>query len=315
MKEMQTMVARVEDYLIARRQMGFDLGIAGSQLLAFARFADEAGHSGPVTLDLAVRWARSASRPKALTMARRFEVLRPFAKHSAQFETGTELLPNRYFGPAHRRLAPHIYNEQEIVSLLRAASQLTPVGGLRPLTYRTIFGLLAATGLRVSEARLLKVEDVDCRQQLLTVRQTKFRKSRLVPLDPTVVTTLDRYANTRVRLFGRAKLDSFFVSDRGKPLADRTIHHNFEQLRSELGWAARGGHASPRIHDLRHTFICRTLLRGYQQNQRIDHVIDALSTYVGHAKVSDTYWYISAVPELMAAAAQRFLPLPAGGEL
>ncbi len=315
MKEMPTMVARVEDYLTARRQMGFDLGIAGCQLLAFARFADEAGHCGPVTLDLAVRWARSASRPTALTMARRIEVLRPFTKYSAQFEAGTELLPNRYFGPAHRRLVPHIYTEQEIAALLHAASRLTPVGGLRPLTYHTIFGLLATTGLRVSEARLLNVEDVDCRRQLLTVRQTKFRKSRLVPLDPTVVAALDRYAITRTRLFGRAKLDAFFISDRGTPLADRTIHHNFEQLRRELGWVARGGHPSPRIHDLRHTFICRTLLRSYQQNQRIDCVIDALSTYVGHAKVSDTYWYLTAVPELMAAAAQRFLPLPAGGEL
>jgi integrase len=315
MTETQTMVARVEDYLTARRQMGFDLGIAGCQLLSFARFADAAGPCGPVTLDLAVRWARSASRPTALTMARRIEVLRPFAKYSVQFETGTELLPNRYFGPAHRRLVPHIYTEQEIASLLRAASQLMPVGGLRPLTYRTLFGLLAATGLRVSEARLLKVEDVDCRQQLLTIRRTKFRKSRLVPLDPTVVSALDRYSKTRARLFSYGKLDAFFVSDRGTALADRTIHHNFEQLRSELGWAARGSHTSPRIHDLRHTFICGTLLRSYQQNQRIDHVIDALSTYVGHAKVSDTYWYITAVPELMAAAAQRFVPLPAGGEL
>ena len=150
MTETQTMVARVEDYLTARRQMGFDLGIAGCQLLSFARFADEAGHCGPVTLDLAVRWARSASRPTALTMARRIEVLRPFAKYSAQFEAGTELLPNRYFGPAHRRLVPHIYIEQEIASLLRAASQLMPVGGLRPLSYHTIFGLAAATQAHAS---------------------------------------------------------------------------------------------------------------------------------------------------------------------
>lgn len=309
------MAARVEDYLVARRQMGFDLDIAGSQLLAFARFADEAGHGGPITLDLAVRWARSASRPTALTMARRIEVLRPFAKYSAQFEPGTAILPNRYFGPAHRRLVPHIYTGQEIASMLSAASRLMPVGGLRPLTYRTLFGLLAATGLRVSEARLLKVEDVDFQCHLLTVRQTKFRKSRLVPLDPSVVSALDCYTKTRAKMFGGAKVDAFFVSDLGKPLADRTIHHNFEQLRSELGWTPRGGHARPRIHDLRHTFICGILLRSYQQNQRIDHVIDALSTYVGHAKVSDTYWYISAVPELMAAAAQRFVPLPAGGEL
>jgi integrase len=150
---------------------------------------------------------------------------------------------------------------------------------------------------------------------VLTVRQTKFRKSRLVPLHPTAVAALRRYAKARQRTLGSAKIEAFFVSERGRPLAARTVHHTFEKLRAALGWVARGGHAHPRIHDLRHTFICRTLLRSYQQHQPIDHVIDALSTYVGHAKVSDTYWYVTAVPELMAAAAQRFSAFATGGAL
>ena len=185
-----TMVSLVEDYLAARRQMGFALGIAGGQLLAFGRFADQAGHCGPVTLDLAVRWAQSSRRHTSLTWARRLEVLRPFAKYRSQFDAGTAVLPTTFFGPAHRRLVPHIYTEQEIVALLKATDNLLPVGGLRPLTYRTLFGLLAAAGLRISEALHLKPQDVDLEHELLTVRQTKFRKSRLVPLDSTVVAAL-----------------------------------------------------------------------------------------------------------------------------
>lgn len=308
-----TMVSLVEDYLAARRQMGFALGIAGGQLLAFGRFADQAGHCGPVTLDLAVRWAQSSRRHTSLTWARRLEVLRPFAKYRSQFDAGTAVLPTTFFGPAHRRLVPHIYTEQEIVALLKATDNLLPVGGLRPLTYRTLFGLLAAAGLRISEALHLKPQDVDLEHELLTVRQTKFRKSRLVPLDSTVVAALARYAGARQRKLSGQKVDAFFVSDRGKPLPNRTVHSTFGKLRARLEWVARGGHASPRLHDLRHTFICHALLRSYQQRQPINNVIDAISTYVGHAKVSDTYWYVTATPELMAVAAQRFSQFAEGG--
>src|SRR5260370_3871603 len=156
-----TMVSLVEDYLAARRQMGFALGIAGEQLLAFGRFADQTGHCGPVTLVLAARWAQSSRRHTSLTWARRLEGLRPFAKYRSQFDAGTAILPTTFFGPAHRRLIPHIYTEQEIVALLKATDNLLPAGGLRPLTYRTLFGLLAAAGLRISEALHLKPQDVD----------------------------------------------------------------------------------------------------------------------------------------------------------
>jgi integrase len=312
MTQIPTMVSRVEDYLTARRQMGFDLRIAGQQLLAFARFADQTGHRGPVTIDVVVRWAQSARRATPLTRARRLEVLRPFTKYRAQFDAGTEIIPSRFFGAAHRRLVPHIYTEQEILSLLHAADHLPPREGLRPLTYHTLFGLLAATGLRISEALHLTPRDVDGEQELLTVHQTKFRKSRLVPLHPTTAAALRRYAEARQRKLG-VRVEAFFVSDRGEPLADRTVHSTFERLRAQLRWVARGGHAAPRIHDMRHSFICRGLLRSYQQHQPVDQIIDALSIYVGHAKVSDTYWYVTAVPDLMAIAAQRFAQQVEGG--
>jgi len=303
-----TMHALVDAYLAARRSMGFDLRIAGSQLLAFARFADQTGDRGPLTVAVAVRWAQSARRATRLTWARRLQVLRPFMKYRVQFETGTEIVPSNLFGPAHRRLVPHIYTEAEIGALLDAAAQLRPATGLRlrPRTYSTLFGLLASTGLRISEALALTLTDVDRPGESLTVRETKFRKSRLVPLHPTTVSALRQYEDARRHRVSDRRIETFFVSDQGTPLGDRTVHHTFARLRARLRWIGRGDYALPRVHDLRHTFLCRALVRSYQQHQCVDDVIDLLSTYVGHARVSDTYWYVTAIPDLLALAGQRF---------
>jgi integrase len=308
-----TMVSLAEDYLAARRQMGFSLEPAGAQLLGFARFADKKGHRGPVSFDLAVQWIQSTSLHTPLTWARRLEVLRPFLKYRSQFDAATAMVPRCYFGPAHRRLVPHIYTEEEIVALMQATDRLQPTDGLRPKTYRALFGLLAATGLRISETLHLQTQDVDWVQGILTVRQTKFCKSRLVPLHLTVLAALKQYVDDKERQLGRQKDGAFFVSDTGEALHDRTVHCTFEGLRTRLGWIARGGHPSPRIHDIRHTFICRSLLDCYHRNESPDHIMDAISTYVGHVKVSDTYWYLTATPELMTVAAQRFAQFVEGG--
>jgi integrase len=183
------MQALVDTYLAARRSLGFDLRIEGRQLRAFARFADETGHRGPLTVAVAVRWAQRTRRDTRLTWARRLQTLRPFMKYCAQFDSGTEMAPSGLFGPVHRRLVPHIYTDAEVTALVAAAAQLPPVTGLRlrARTYATLFGLLASTGLRISEALALTPTDVDLPAASLTVRQTKFRKSRLVPLHPTTV--------------------------------------------------------------------------------------------------------------------------------
>ena len=210
------------------------------------------------------------------------------------------------FGRSHRRLAPHIYSEQEICDLLAAARRLAPYGGLRPATYETIFGLIAATGLRLSEALHLQCGNVDLDQSVLTVRNTKFRKSRHVPMHATAVAALDRYMAVRAR-HGATNRDSFlFLSSSGGPLPTRTIHWVFQKLRAELGWTARGAYAQARIHDLRHTFICRRVQLWHEHGADIDNAMAALSTYVGHAKVSDTYWYLTGVPDLMAVTGKRF---------
>lgn len=184
----------VHEYLDERRELGFALTIPGAQLLAFARFADATGHCGPLTRQLITSWARDkAKRATPLTWTRRLDVIRPFAKHRARIEPGTYVPEADTFGRNRRRLAPHIYTDREIADLLAAAGRLSPKGALRPATYRALFGLIAATGLRVSEALRLQCADVDLNAGMVTVRQTKFAKSRLVPLHPTTVRALKQY--------------------------------------------------------------------------------------------------------------------------
>jgi integrase len=302
-----SMQSLVQEYLNERRSLGFALGISGRQLMAFARFADQFGHCGPLSSDIILAWARGqATRSTPITWARRLEVVRPFAKYRARIEAGTEIPAADIFGRAHRRLTPHIYTETEITDLVAAAGQLPPQDTLRPATYETLFGLIAATGLRLSEALHLRCSAVDLDQNQLTVRCTKFRKSRLLPLHSTVTAALGRYVEVRQRYVVANPDAFFFVSPSGAALKDRTVHHVFEGLRTTLGWTARGTHPAPRIHDLRHTFICRRVLLWQEQGADIDNAMLALTTYVGHTKVSDTYWYLSGVPELMAAAGRHF---------
>lgn len=307
MTEARTMLSLAEDYLTERRALGFDLRIPGEQIAAFARFVDEAGHAGPLTNRITLDWVQGqAKHAKPFSWARRLDVLRPFARYLARLDPATEFPQAAIFGRSHRRLAPHIYSEQEICDLLAAARRLAPHGGLRPATYETIFGLIAATGLRLSEALHLRCGDVDLDQGVLTVRNTKFRKSRHVPMHPTVVAALNRYMMVRGR-HGATNRDSLlFLSSSGGLLPKRTIHWVFQQLRGELGLTARGAYAQARIHDLRHTFICRRVQLWHEHGADIGNAMAALSTYVGHAKVSDTYWYLTGVPDLMAIAGKRF---------
>jgi integrase len=306
----------VQEYLEERRNLGFALTIPGSQLQAFARFADALRHRGPLTRQLITRWARDeAERATPLTWAHRIAVIRPFAKHRARVAPGTYVPDADTFGPSRRRLTPHIYTDREILDLLAAADRLSPKGTLRPATYRTLFGLIASTGLRLSEALRLKCADVDLDVGVLTVRQTKFAKSRLVPLHPTTVGALRRYLTLRQRHAPTAKDGPFLVSVKETALSKSTVHGVFGWLRKRLGWTARGGHSAPRIHDLRHTFICRRVQLWHEYGTDIDNAMVALSTYVGHAKVSDTYWYLTAAPDLMSVVGRRFEQFVEAGDV
>ncbi len=303
----RTMLSLAEGYLAERRALGIDLRIPGDQITAFARFVDAAGHTGPLTTRIILDWVQGqAKHAKPFSWARRLDVLRPFARYLTRLDPATEFPQTAIFGRSHRRLAPHIYSQQEICDLLAGARRLAPQGGLRPATYETIFGLIAATGLRLSEALHLRCGDVDLDQGVITVRNTKFRKSRHVPVHPTVAAALNRYMAVRARHGATDRDTLLFLSSSGGLLPKRTIHGVFQKLRAELGWTARGAYAQARIHDLRHTFICRRVQLWHEHGADIDNAMAALSTYVGHAKVSDTYWYLTGIPDLMAVTGKRF---------
>lgn len=308
MNAWSTMQERVTDYLLVRRQLGFALRIEGEQLQRFARFADGRGHCGPITVSLALAWACATTRSGHIGRARRLEVVRPFAKFCELFEPDTQVPPARLLGPAHRRLPPHIYSDEEVAQLMEATTILKPVNGLRPASMRCLIGLLAATGLRISEALSLQQNDVDLAQRLLCVRQTKFRKSRYVPLHPTACQALAAYVDLRNRHLPLRQDTAFFLRDDGHALLYPHVLHAFHRIRSKLGWD-RQPVRQPRLYDLRHTFACNRLLGWYRDGIDVHSAMPLLTTYMGHVKVTDTYWYLTAVPELMAIAAERFASL------
>ncbi len=301
------MQAAVRSYLDDRRRLGFALTSPATELMRFARYADVRGHCGPLTQELILGWAREhVQRTSAVTAARRLEIVRPFAAHYRRFEPSTEIPPKAILGRAHRRLAPHIHTDGEIEQLLEAAGRLPPEGGLRPLTYRTLFGLITVAGLRLSEALKLTLADVDLQTAALTVRETKFCKSRCLPLHTSTVQELRLYRQARNRCRSTEASAPFFVAYDDRHLAVDTVEYVFRRLQLRLVWRARGDHRNPRIHDLRHTFAVRRLRRWREAGQSIDHAMFWLCTYLGHAKISDTYWYLSGVPELMDTIGARF---------
>jgi len=302
-----TMTARVEEYVAYRRALGYQIRSEAQMLQSFARYADDMGHQGPLTTELALQWARLPEGSSRLYQARRLEVVRTLARYLAPREPGTEIPSQGLLGPAHARGPAFLYAESDIAALMTAARSLAPVGGLRPLTYATLIGLLASTGLRITEALTLRAEDVDLQAGVLTIRRTKFRKSRLVPLHTSAVGPLRDYAADRDRRCGRNPDMTFFVSATGCRLPYTTVRHTFHALlRQAMPGVVPVGRVRPRLHDFRHTFVCRRLLAWYREGVDIDRVIDQLSAYLGHVKVSDTYWYLTGVPELLAIAGQRF---------
>lgn len=309
--------ARVDEYLAERRHLGFELRSMGLALTSFASYVASVQHQGPLTVDLMADWARQdkAQIHKPGTKARRLNLLRPFARWLRQFEPLTEVPDETIFGRVPGRVAPHIYREDEIVELMVAARGMDPQDGLRPLTFAALFGLIASAGLRVSEALSLLDADVDLTEGSITVRQAKFGKSRLLPLHPSTVAALTRYRQMRNRQMRsrqvRATPDTpFFIGTRGQrlgqPLGERQVHRVFIELRDKLGWIDRGAHGGSRIIDLRHSFAVRRVMMWHEQGVDVDQAMLALSTYMGHAKISHTYWYLTGVPELMALAGNKF---------
>jgi integrase len=304
----------VETYLGERRRLGFKL--SGSELRRFARFADEEKHTGPITAELQLAWARLHVRKTTpSTGTRRLITLRPFIRYYLQYEPDSVVLDPRMLGPRPGRPTPHIYTADELADLVNAASALEGSAGLRGPAQAPLFGLIAATGLRLSEAINLADTDVDLVSGQLTVRMTKFRKTRLLPLQESTVLALISWRKLRDHRWSYRPDRSFFVGHLGTTLKTRNVEWVFEGLRRGLGFKSRGTLPEARIQDLRHTFAVRRVQLWQEQEESIDQAMFWLSTYLGHAKITDTYWYLTGVPELMAAAGHRFDHFVCGADL
>jgi integrase/recombinase XerD len=297
-----------EQYLQLRRNLGCQLLETGRLLQNFLAFAERGGASH-LTTDLALRWVQQPSGVQPATRALRLRVVRRFAiwLSASDRRTGVPpagLLPGRYV-----RKRPYIYSDAEIRDLVRTAGQLDSASGLKGRTYATIFGLLAVTGMRVSEVLALDREDVDLDEGILRIRRTKFGKSRLVAVDDSTRQVLADYARERDRGARRAAAAAFFLSGGGDRVTGWATRYNFAKVSREVGLRApaggrRHGHG-PRLHDMRHRFAVYTLLRWYRSGLDVEREIPKLATYLGHVHVNETYWYLEAVPELLELAARR----------
>lgn len=295
-----SMKKRVEFYLNIRRQMGYQLRIEGGELLNFANFFDKR-YRGSLTTEIALEWSSSSKTSSRLSWARRLEIVRCFAKYIKVFDPKTEVPPKGLLGPAHRRSMPHIYSKQEVDNLFKLIPKMYTARGLRPLTFQYFIGLLISIGLRVSEASKLKQSDVDLKKQIILIKETKFHKSRLLPIHSSSAKELMIYIRERDHRLPTTKNDSFFLLDDGSTLTVRKAEYGFGCLRKNLNWPS-----SFRLYDFRHTFVCQRLLKWYQEKKNIHNLVIYLSTYLGHNKISDTYWYITGIPSLMNLAAKQF---------
>ncbi len=298
--------ALVAEYVTYRRKLGFALTSDADLLLNFAKFAERISHEGPLTTELASQWARSSKRETPITWADRIQRLRGFAKYCQRYHSSTEFPPRQLFGVASRRLMPHIFTKEEIETLLVEASSLRPKGKLRPITCRALFGLLASTGLRISEAVNLTRADADLSAGILTIREAKRHKQRFVPLHPTVVSELKAYAQKRDEMIGKTSSRYFFMLDSETRADPKTMSHALRFLCKKLDWKPRGEHRNFRLYDLRHFFIVRCFLQFHEQGVDVHKAVLKLSVYVGHSDVASTYWYVTGIPELMSIAAERF---------
>lgn len=293
-------------YLQSRRRLGFALKSQAALLENLVQHARQLHHRGPLTTELALAWAQVPAAANSLRRARRLEAVRQFALFWAAFEPRTQIPPAGLFGPAHRRVPVHLYTPQEITILLTSARQLRWPGKLASQGLSTLLGLLACTGLRISEALQLQLGDWEPTGAVLTIRQAKFGQGRYLPLSPSAATALNGYLRARLKAFRKGGAASaLFVNPQGRPLRYRQVSRAFAALRRRLDWHHK--QPRPRLHDLRHTFAVECLLRWYRQGQeQLNSRILSLAVYLGHRNIRHTYWYLSAVPELLALASARW---------
>jgi integrase len=305
---MTTLRQAVQGYIEMRRGLGFKLQEAGRGLIDFAGFLEQ-NDAPNITTELALAWAQRPSHAQPSHWARRLGYVRGFARHHAAVDPRTQIPPDSLLPFRPKRARPYLYSKEEIQQLLSAAlampSRYTRCR-LRPWTYYCLFGLLSVSGLRLGEARDLKLFDVDLDAAVLTIRGTKFGKSRLVPMHASTCRVLQDYIKRRQQhCAAQAASPYLFTSVLGNRLDLGDIHRTFYALSRQIGLRGATATRGPRLHDMRHVFATNTLVRWYEAEQDPERLLPILSTYLGHVHVADTQWYLSGSPELMKEAMRR----------
>jgi integrase len=308
----------LERYLELRRALGFEMRVESRLLQDFVTFLQGRTLAEPLFAQAALDWACSRGAPNGSGwQARRLSIARCFLVHLRAHLPGIEV-PAPGIIPGGVRPTPYIYSEAQILALMNEARALEPTDSLRPHTYATLIGLLASCGLRPGEAVRLRDADVqmDFQPPRLVIRETKFRKSRLVPVDASTAEALRSYAATRKRLGFDDLSQSFFVSETGTPLAYSTVGRTFLGIVRRLAIHGTAGSRGPNLRCLRHTFAVRRMLDWYSRGLDVNKHLPHLSVYLGHAKPQHTYWYLTATPDLLSKAGSRFeLYVNQGGAL
>ena len=295
----------LRDYLAMRRGLGVKLERSGEWLEDFVSFAERRG-AGHINCALALAWAQRPATAQPFYWALRLSAVRGFARFMCPFDPRTEVPPTELLPYRYHRKSPHIYTDEELRRVLAGALQLWPPSSIRPRTYFALFGLFMVTGLRIGEAINLELRDVDLQQRLLTVRGGKCGKDRLVPIHPSTCDVLADYKQRRARLLAGRCEEHFFVSRKGTRLSKRGVHNTFARLSRKIGLrGAPSGRRPPRIHDFRHRLATMTLVSLFRSGKDPERYLPILSTFLGHVKPSDTFWYLQQHPELMKQAMRR----------
>ena len=305
---MSTIHDALEIYLALRRELGSQMRGPAARLRQFVEFLDRERMS-VITTELALRWATAPVDAASATWAQRLGDVRRFAAWLSATDSQTEVPPQGLLPERYQRRPPYIYSDEEVASVVREAARLPSAMGLRSSSYATLFGLLAATGLRISEAVALDRDDVDLQAGILRIRYAKFDKSRFVPVHDSTRRALRRYEQRRDQLLPHPSSPAFLLSESGRRVTQCSARYNFAVVSRTVGLRApttggRHGHG-PRLHDMRHRLAVRTLIRWYQEGRNVERELPKLSTYLGHGHVADTYWYLEAVPELLRLATER----------
>jgi integrase len=302
---MSTMPKVLAQYIAVRRALGAKLREPAVRLGEFVDFLKSQGAEF-ITTELALCWAMQPKHAQRATWGRRLSIVRRFAVWLNAADPRTQIPPPRLLGGQRRRNPPHIYSDQEVELLMAEASRLPSRRKLRAHTYTTLIGLLATTGLRPGEALALARSDVDLQSGILSIRESKFGKSRFVPIHDSTRAALANYAGCRDELGLRLHTEAFFVAETSQPLLASSVRRTFAKMSRAVGirgpGVGRQVGRGPRLQDFRHTFATRKLVEWYRAGLDVERELPKLSTYLGHSDVAHTYWYISADPELLQLA-------------